>query len=364
MHGSRLLIWALVGLAGCTTYGAETLTLKSPDTYSTHAKESGLNVGAEAYDTPGKAVQYLGEDVSGSFTPIVVALENGSKDKFIVERNSARLSCANGTTLRPVSSAMMYGEYRHDVGGAAFVGGVAGAASASDANDAMKSDWAEKAFPEQLMLGSSHRTGGFLYFRGTCGVGRRILRFTADRLKGDAVTIEMEIDDRGRGADAEEDQSERGKTKDKTSGLALGAGIGYQTPLLGLMAAYYVQLGNGYRIAPYVGFGNFPTDKLSPWGYALGVMGVLGKGRHRFVLDLSYGMAGVATQTDSTVFPPATSSKAVYGVTAAVGYEYMHGSGFFVRPLMWGYTGLTSEHAGAPGGTITFQLIAAGFKFW
>lgn len=93
------------------------------------------------------------------------------------------------------------------------------------------------------------------------------------------------------------------KPSDETSGLAVGVGFGYKTSGLGLVASFYGQLGRLFRLVPYAGAGIFPETELKPLGYAFGMMAIIGEGRHRFVIDIGYGLAGVATLQS---LPPAS----------------------------------------------------------
>jgi hypothetical protein len=171
---------------GCTSLSSQPTPLKSADAYRFRAQDSGLVAGAEVFDTPKKSSDALGRNVTDEFTPVQVALEGVSRDRFLVERAKARLTCANGTTLEPVSALTMYQVYRESGVGFALVGLPASAASTADSNDQMRAEWTEKEFPAQTILMPGERTGGFLFFRGKCpSPADRSVRLTAHDLTTD-----------------------------------------------------------------------------------------------------------------------------------------------------------------------------------
>jgi hypothetical protein len=147
-------------------------------------------------------------------------------------------------------------------------------------------------------------------------------------------------------------------TKNETSGLALGAGLGYQFAGFGGQLAYYLELGSALRIAPYAGGGVFPSEVGTKGGYAAGMMFSYGR-RHRIVLDGGYGLAAVEGKKN-VLTGEVIESRVVYGVTGALGYEYLADGGFFVRPT-FGYTRFTgdSDHEG----TVTLN-VALGYKLF
>jgi len=58
-----------------------------------------------------------------------------------------------------------------------------------------------------------------------------------------------------------------------------------------------------------------------------------------------------------------TISKPIYGITGALGYEYMDRDGYFVRPTI-GYTGITTQGIGSSSDGVVAFGIALGYKFW
>ncbi len=151
--------------------------------------------------------------------------------------------------------------------------------------------------------------------------------------------------------------------KSETSGLAIGAGLGYQYALLGGQLLYYIQIPETlFRVTPYAGGGYWPStgDHDGKPGYSLGVMASFG-GNHRVVLDLNYGLAAMeGYSSDGIEFVTHT----LYGITLALGYEYMSGGGFFVRP-QFGGTYLTDAWTVVDESRLDVTLnIGLGFKIW
>jgi len=150
-------------------------------------------------------------------------------------------------------------------------------------------------------------------------------------------------------------------SKSQTSGFAVGAGIGYQFPVIGAELIYYVQLGDNIRIAPYAGAGIAPTTLGTLVGYAVGMMVIFG-GRHRGLIDISYGLAAWEGKKDLAT-DTVLELRSVYGVTIAGGYEFMADGGFFVRPSA-GATFLTSERRSLDEDVAPTFCVALGYKFF
>lgn len=144
-------------------------------------------------------------------------------------------------------------------------------------------------------------------------------------------------------AEVERPRESRGKFE--TTGIGVGLGYGYQHAGAGGAVYLYIQGRSPFKLALYGGAGYFPSSTTSEsnlemegvWGWAAGGMLLVG-GRHRAVLDVSYGLAvheaGYHTITSSrygTLYH-SEYDRVVYGITGAVGYEFMAPNGFFVRP--------------------------------
>jgi hypothetical protein len=159
--------------------------VRAADAYTAHVKIGELSAGAEVYDNALKCNRAFGENISRTFTPVQVVIENGHEDKFVVDRARATLGCDDGTTLAPVSSAAVYEEYRTDLLATGLFVGRHAAAYEASRNDAKGTAWAEGEFPAQVILTGRQRVGGFVYFRGKCAARARAIRLTAENLKTD-----------------------------------------------------------------------------------------------------------------------------------------------------------------------------------
>jgi hypothetical protein len=187
------ILGASLLFAACGSYGHD-VPLRAADSYNAHAKAGALTAGADVFDNALKCNHAFGENLSRTFTPVQVVLENGADDKYLVDRNRATLECDDGTTLTPVSSSMVYKEFHTNLLAVGFFVGRNAEAEAANGNDAKRIDWAEKELPAQVILAPGQRTGGFLYFHGKCAARTRTLRLAAESLKSDdRVPIEIAL---------------------------------------------------------------------------------------------------------------------------------------------------------------------------
>jgi hypothetical protein len=104
----------------------------------------------------------------------------------------------------------------------------------------------------------------------------------------------------------------------------------------------------------------FPSEAGSKAGYAAGMMFSYGR-RHRLVLDAGYGLAAVEGKKN-LLTNEVIESHVIYGVTGALGYEYLADGGFFVRPT-FGYTRFTTDTDSGDKGSVTLN-IALGYKIF
>jgi hypothetical protein len=112
----------------------------------------------------------------------------------------------------------------------------------------------------------------------------------------------------------------------ETSGLAVSAGVGSQYALLGVQAAYYLQVPHSLlRATPYASVGVVLCP--SCLGAAFGVMGTWGR-QHRLLLDAFYGTVGSSW---FSLHGEERHYEVTWGVCFQIGYEYMTPSGLFAR---------------------------------
>jgi hypothetical protein len=171
-------------LGGACAARPHDIPVRAADEYTAHAKTGALSAGADLFDNAYKCNHAFGENISRTFTPVQVVLENQADDKFLVDRTETVLDCDDGSTLEPVGSAAVYSEYHTNLL----------AVAEAEHNAAKRADWAEKEWPKQLIVRPNQRVGGFLFFRGKCSGQSRAIRLTADNLKSDErVAIEIPL---------------------------------------------------------------------------------------------------------------------------------------------------------------------------
>lgn len=141
------------------------------------------------------------------------------------------------------------------------------------------------------------------------------------------------------------DEPDDASSKSRTSGLSLGAGVGYQTPIFGAQVTYDVRFVDArVSLVPWMGIGRWADFQLGSsdpghWhtGYAGGMMAKYGD-HHRLVVDLAYAPARFESSATTSCGPNGCTSDSsgsiLYAVTGAVGYEYLASGGFFVRPMI------------------------------
>lgn len=183
----------LAMMAGCASYSARPIRMLPANWYAAHTQVNDLLAGAEALDTPEKSSTSLGVDITAAYSPVQFVLDNKSTDKWMVDRAEAKLKCGR-RTLDAVASQSIFVEYKNDLGTSYVVAGWIGISAASDANDAMKADWAEKEFPAQFILGPNQRKGGVLFFRGSCRSRHKTVVLAAENMTiGDDVSLELDL---------------------------------------------------------------------------------------------------------------------------------------------------------------------------
>jgi hypothetical protein len=156
------------------------------------------------------------------------------------------------------------------------------------------------------------------------------------------------------------------RQKTLTSGLGLSAGIGTQYAILGLQAAYYLQLPRSrFRLAPYAGIGaavctDEERDSSCILGKAFGLLGSWGN-KHRIIADAFVATLGVSW---FSLHGEPSHTDTVWGSGLALGYEYMAFDGFFVR------SSLGVSYAFGPSFRVhdrvepALTLVGVGYKLW
>jgi hypothetical protein len=133
----------------------------------------------------------------------------------------------------------------------------------------------------------------------------------------------------------------------QTSGLAVGAGVGFENAGVGGQVQYYVQTANErWRIAPHIGVGYFGRAAVSG-----GVMALFGR-RHRLVIDL---MASPAAADGGT----GRATKVHYALSLLAGWEWMSFRGIAIRSTFGVGIGVEGDEA-----FVAANPLSVVFKFW
>jgi hypothetical protein len=150
-----------------------------------------------------------------------------------------------------------------------------------------------------------------------------------------------------------------------TSGLAVGAALGSESPLFGGVLLYYLQLENPrLRVALHAGAGGVPSAIAGERSFGVSGGAFLGFGRrHRLVVGLS---AGTQNWTDFSLHGVTLAVQPNYGGALTVGWEWMTRRGFFMRMGLGPAFYVTAEapllarevHASLNG------TLAIGYKLW
>jgi hypothetical protein len=153
-----------------------------------------------------------------------------------------------------------------------------------------------------------------------------------------------------------------GKTpRNQTSGLAVGAGLGYHTPFVGAELQYHQAVAPRWWLVPYAGVGLVASDGPSMPGVAGGAMGAWGE-RHRIVVDASVGLE------DALLFRSLLTGHVVelhplYGAAAGAGYQYVADGGFWIGATLGAAYRFEDVGAGIDRWSPTLN-VTTGYKIW
>lgn len=146
-----------------------------------------------------------------------------------------------------------------------------------------------------------------------------------------------------------------------SSGLALSTGTGADHGGFGLQALYYLpRLPGGVQVAPHVGVGYGVVRRGMPVPFFAGLGASIGN-RHRFVLD---GGSGHLSSERLSLHGTFVKRRAVYGLTAVIGYEFLSAEGVLFRILPLGWFRAfddTVDPDDRSGHTLSMSL---GWKLW
>jgi len=149
--------------------------------------------------------------------------------------------------------------------------------------------------------------------------------------------------------------------KNVSSGLAVGAGLGYHAPLFGGELQYHQVIARRWWLVPYAGLGIAPTGGPLLAGVAGGVMCAWGQ-RHRIVVDTGVGVEAAEVYRSLLTGNP-VEAHSMYGVVMAAGYQYVADGGFWIGAMV-GASYLFSDPATATSRWLPALNVTAGYKIW
>jgi len=163
----KKLLILLIFITGCASYNYGRVEVKDIDSYINSAKKENIKIAVDPYDTPQKAQGAFYIDVtSKNFYPVNLIVENNSKEKILILKNSIELQDNYGNTFNPVNSHIMSDVFKKSKMAYALLGfGIFSYMSAEEANRKMQQDWQEKELSEQLIILPQRKTNGFVYFQ-------------------------------------------------------------------------------------------------------------------------------------------------------------------------------------------------------
>ncbi|WP_432799423.1 hypothetical protein [Poriferisphaera sp. WC338] len=161
-----LLAMALI-LGGCSTYQVQAMPQISPKAAPASTSAYEVDFGAKPYVTETEAKAVFNYDMmSKGVMPVFVAVENHADQDIEILRARFELQTGSGVKLLPVLpvvASTMHG--RNAMAEAFWYFGIFSYDNANKYNEALKRDWAEKAWPEVSIIRSGHTKSGFLYFK-------------------------------------------------------------------------------------------------------------------------------------------------------------------------------------------------------
>jgi hypothetical protein len=149
--------------------------------------------------------------------------------------------------------------------------------------------------------------------------------------------------------------------KSRTSGLAVGAGLGYHVPFLGAELQYHQAIAPRWWLVPYAGVGIVATDGPSLTGVAGGIMGAWGV-RHRIIVDASVGVED-AIGFRSALTGHIVEVHPIYGAVAGAGYQFLADGGFWISATLGAAYFFDDPAEGNSRWAPTLN-VTAGYKIW
>ena len=173
-------------LVGCQTYAVRAMpqisALEAPSKTSSYE----VDFGVKPYTEEAQIQAVFNYDMmSKGVMPVYLVVENHSDYEMEMLRMRVELRTASGSVLAPVSPAVaVSGHGRNAAAEAFWLLGMISYDDANKYNEALKRDWAEKAWPEISILAPGRTKAGFMYFN----VGENY------KQDGSRLTVKFDLD--------------------------------------------------------------------------------------------------------------------------------------------------------------------------
>lgn len=164
--GVLIALLIVGGLIGCASHEIKQLTPQPIEAYQLRETVAGVMIAAEALSTKEKAEAAFSLDLTeGGFAPILLVMENQSRDNILVLKDEIELMDSRGNVHRPTPTNVMVEKFKHNKMAYALLGfGIFSYMSAEEANKKMRSDWGSKELPAEKILLPARKTHGVVYF--------------------------------------------------------------------------------------------------------------------------------------------------------------------------------------------------------
>ncbi len=157
---SAVLLLPLFAL-GC--YSAEQLTVEAPSSYALNERRGAVTVGVKPYATTEDTRAMFGADVTHSYLPVLVVVQNDDVEVKILERAEVMLVSSDGVELRPITAQRAARRFRYAVDDDEAWSPKA-AMNDNEPGGPMERDWVRKELPTTTNLRQGKRVGGVVYF--------------------------------------------------------------------------------------------------------------------------------------------------------------------------------------------------------
>jgi hypothetical protein len=154
-------------LAGCASYKAPVVEVKSVEYYKHKIESSGLTIAIDPYDTEEKSKSAFYVNMSDKdIKPIHLIIDNKSENDYLIKRTLILLQTESGKRIPQVDSRYVFSKFEHsDLLYTAFgLIGFLGTLSVEEANQKMSADWSSKELSVETIIVSGKKTSGFVFY--------------------------------------------------------------------------------------------------------------------------------------------------------------------------------------------------------